>query len=153
MATIPIHVRLVVSAVSFLFFAAGLRDIIAPGTALPLPGDDQLMLAVWGATPYSPTAKMIIMSWGGFLISLSATKIVTVFSLSHPSGTLLRRNLFALFGMQDLFFAAVFITSEVALKDKGASVMPFVGAFLLEGLVLLVDGASCTNLIKVGKTK
>jgi hypothetical protein len=137
-----------VAAVGALLVTAGCRDMFFPGAALPLPDDDKLIASVFGAQPVGSCGKkeigcvpgrMLFVSqlWGLMVVSLALAKLATVFS--HPEGTLLRRNLFYLFGLSDLLAAFVCFSHESYFNSQGASGMGFVLAFAAEGGVLVAD--------------
>ena len=48
MSNVPLVVKLSVFATESVLMAAGVRDVLIPGTPLPLPGDDKLML-LWSS--------------------------------------------------------------------------------------------------------
>ena len=145
---VPGYVKLIVGLSSALVLSAGLRDIFMPGTGLPLPDDDKTIAAVFGAPPVGSCGKkavgcvpgrMLFVSqgWGVMAATLSAVKLVAVFS--HPEGTYLRRNLFATLGAGSVAFAAIIYSHEGYFNEQGASAMGFALVFAVEGLVLLYD--------------
>ena len=145
---VPGYVKLIVGFTSALVLTAGLRDIFAPGTGLPLPDDDKTIAAVFGAPPVGACGKkavgcvpgrMLFVSqgWGLMAVTLSAVKLVAVFS--HPEGTFLRRNLFATLGASSVAFAYIINSHESYFNEQDASAMGFALVFALEGIVLLYD--------------
>lgn len=152
---IPTHVKVVVGLCSALFIAAGSRDLIAPGSGLPgMPDDDKVIAAVFGSPPVGACGKkevgcvpgrMLFVSngWGIMVVTLALLKLVTVFS--NPEGTFLRRNLFVVMGLSDVFFAWTVYSHEAYFNSQGASAMGFVAAFGVQGLTLLQDALMRTR--------
>ena len=152
---VPTHVKVVVGLCSALFIAAGSRDLISPGSGLPgMPDDDKVIAAVFGAPPVGACGKkevgctpgrMLFVSNGRgiMVVTLALLKLVTVFS--NPEGTFLRRNLFVVMGLSDVFFAATVYSHEPYFNSQGASAMGFVAAFAVQGLTLLQDAIMRTR--------
>ena len=145
---VPGYVKLIVGLTSAVVMTAGLRDIFAPGTGLPLPDDDKTIAAVFGAPPVGACGKkavgcvpgrMLFVSqgWGLMAVTMSAVKLVALFS--HPEGTFLRRNLFATLGASSVGFAYIINSHESYFNEQDASAMGFALLFALEGIVLLYD--------------
>ena len=143
----PEHLQAITALVNCYMLVACARDIFFPGTPLPLQGDEQLML-IWGSkvdkkgnvSPAAVEGVMLMIAQISGLVwaTVALIKLVTVFS--HQEGTFLRRNLFAVFGLMDLAFAAVFSTFEPLLQKRfGASVTPYVALFVVEGVAFLQD--------------
>ena len=58
--TPPIHIKIVSGITSALWLALGLRNVFAPGSALPaLPKDDKLQLWYWNAGPSALTTGQV----------------------------------------------------------------------------------------------
>jgi len=144
----PSHVQAVCALTNVIFITAGLRDLLSPGSPLPMPNDDRLML-LWGntitkkhgvvAAPVDGAMLFLAQCWGMLLITVALAKIMTVFSNMHE-GTYLRRNLFISFGLCNCGLAYLFNKHNPFLKATyGADASPFVALFAIEGLVLLHD--------------
>jgi hypothetical protein len=78
-------------------------------------------------------------------------KLVTVFT--HNEGTFLRKNLFFVLGACELLSAYVIFSHESYFASQGATAMPFVGVFALEGGVLLADALMRERMPKTKKLK
>jgi len=155
---VPTHVKAIVAAVSMLLLTAGSRDMFYPGLGLPLPDDDKVIGALFGSYPNVGACgkkevgcvpgRLLFLSqaWGLMVVTIALIKVVTTFS--NPEGTYLRRNLFVLFGLTDVFFAAVIYVHEPLFTSRGASAMGFMAAFAVEGLTFLQDGLMRARTIK-----
>ena len=96
MSNVPLVVKLSVAATESVLMAAGVRDVLIPGTPLPLPGDDKLML-LWSsamkrkqriAAPVPPPQAFLAAMLGAFVLLSAAAKLAATFS--HFEGTFLR---------------------------------------------------------------
>jgi len=146
----PSHVQAVTALCNVFLLVACCRDVFFPGTPLPLPGEDKLML-IWGsktskkglmsAAPVEGVMLMICQGWGLVWATVALCKLITVFT-NMQEGTFLRRNLFFVFGTMDMAVAYMFFTFEDFISNAfGASLVPFVALFALEGIVFLQDAA------------
>ncbi|EOD10979.1 hypothetical protein EMIHUDRAFT_462868 [Emiliania huxleyi CCMP1516] len=146
MSNVPLVVKLSVFATESVLMAAGVRDVLIPGTPLPLPGDDKLML-LWSsamkrkqriAAPVPPPQAFLAAMLGAFVLLSAAAKLAATFS--HFEGTFLRRNLFLVFGCADLAIAALMHHhSAVVLEFTGAGLDNFVLLLMIEGVAFLLD--------------
>jgi len=135
--------------------AIAVRDLVSPGTPLPLPNDDKLQLLVgWTMVKNKrvlapvPGEMNFMMSFGGIAsIGYCAVKLVTVFTALE--GTYLRRNLFLLFGVIELLYFVNVLDKEAYTKAQtGTSIMPFLFIYALNAIVYLSDA-----LLRVRKEK
>lgn len=85
----------------------GVRDLVAPGQPLSLPGDVAVM-GLYGdlsaGTLDGKKALALSQFFGALMVALGLLKLVTVFT--NPEGTYLRRNLMLAIGVGDLLIFA-----------------------------------------------
>lgn len=85
----PSHVQAVCALTNVIFITAGLRDLLSPGSPLPMPNDDRLML-LWGntitkkhgvvAAPVDGAMLFLAQCWGMLLITVALAKVCVVWS-------------------------------------------------------------------------
>ena len=157
---LPLHVQAVCLVTNALCLASGLRDIFAPGTPLPLPSSDRMML-MWGSTktkrdglvaaPVEGTMLFIEQAWGALFITLALAKLTTVFTHTQE-GTFLRRNLLAAFGVSGLLLGYVFYTHSAHVQEVyGANIVGYAGLIALEGAIYLSDALLRPRKVKKSK--
>lgn len=153
-APLPVYIKIVCGLVQAWFLAMGLRDVLCAGSPLPVPNDDLLQLffdrTLGSGSPNMWTTGGFASAWGGMVISLSALKIVAVFSSSR--GCVLRRNLLLALGLSNVLMAILYLRMEpmaqahgVAIVGKSLTFYPFVEKLLLEGFFYITD-----SVVRVG---
>jgi len=157
------HLQVITAVVNTLFIAIGLRDIFSPGTPLPMPDDDKLMMIFavgndkrgCGTESFRLVGARDFLSniIGAFIVTVSAAKLTTVFSHS-TEGTFLRRNLLITFGVADICIALLLSKHTDFIKTQFGvpfGMAPFMAMMFLEGAVYLYDALARPR--KTKKTK
>lgn len=160
----PVHLKAIAAVLNAVLLIAGLRNILSPGTPVPIiPGDDAFQSHFFPAPTVdgggwfkpaktedaSASEKMawIFQLLGANFVMLASTKLVTVFC--HAEGTFLRKKIFIALGAADLMVAALILS----YKALDASVLGGVAAMhALEGAVFLYDALIRPRPVK-GKKK
>jgi len=153
--TVPTYVKAITAFTAVLIVPSAIRNVVAPGVALPFPPMDATNVKALWPDVSKPTiegqrsrflCQIVGLLWVGFF----AIKLTTIFS--HPEGTFLRRNLMIVCGMIDVAAAAVMQTfSQVFADGLGVNATPFVAVFLIEGAALLFDAIARKRPAKKAK--
>jgi hypothetical protein len=148
---VPGYVKLSVFTAEAYLVSTAVRDLLAPGTPLPVVGDAELVKGLWGdvSSVTLESRRMLAQEqfWGACLLALALVKLVTIFT--NPEGTFLRRNLMLAIGLADVGVWAVLQQHSQVLSDGyGVSLLPFKCALLLEGSALLLDAVLRPRRVK-----
>uniref|UniRef100_A0A7S1UBV0 Uncharacterized protein n=1 Tax=Phaeomonas parva TaxID=124430 RepID=A0A7S1UBV0_9STRA len=148
---VPGYVKIVVAVTSLVFLAVGTQKIVAPGAPLPT-GDAALPAFTFGgAVPPLPANYEFISHFMGFsLIATTLPKVVAVFG-NASEGTFLRRDFFLICGLLNFFGMAILAMNEPAAAAAGATFVPFMGLYGVEGLVLVGDALLRKRAVKKQK--
>mmetsp|Transcript_21058 Transcript_21058/g.43920 ORF Transcript_21058/g.43920 Transcript_21058/m.43920 type:complete len:154 (-) Transcript_21058:17-478(-) len=132
----PLYIRFISTFLSTVVMAAGIRNVISPGTPLSIIPEDDIFQAHFHAgwtTSEQEKTFFIFKLLGCFMISLSLVKLSMV---HYISGTFLRRNLFIILGLTDI------LTAHIVYSYKGlpqSTLLGFAALHAIEGVVFVGD--------------
>lgn len=103
----PAYVQLATLLAEGYLLTTGIRDLVAPGYSLPIPGDLALV-GLFGdisaGTLDGQKALALSQLFGAMMVAMAAVKITTIFT--NPEGTYLRRNLMLTIGLGNMLVFA-----------------------------------------------
>lgn len=143
----PIHVKAVVGLLNAIVIAAGVRNVLVPGTPIPIPEDDVFQAHFHGKTGSDQKMAFVFQLLGAFFLLAAVAKLIATFG--NAEGTFLRQKLFLAFGALDLVVAAIVFQYDALPRSVLGG---FAALHLLEGAAFLEDALFRARPVK-GATK
>ena len=143
----PIHVKVIAGLLNTVLTIAGVRNIVAPGTPVPvIPEDDKFQAHFHGDG--DPKMAWVFQLLGVCFLMVASVKFIVVFG--QVEGTFLRQKLFFALGACDLVVAAL------TFRYSGLP-QSVIGGFAilhgLEGTAFLADASLRARPVKASGKK